>query len=193
MGRQRAHVVRPGRPGRARAGGCVSRGVRRSQLRTQEGPGPSAEALVNLTFTVGDVLVGAHSNVPEDQVVAAMASLGRIDLASQPVREGVAAGAPPRTGQGARLHRSRDGQGHPLRVYDLGGDEGWVSVGDDADTAGFAVTTVRRWWAQMDRARYPGPPASCAPTPAGRTATGCERGRSNWPSWRLRPAWRSPC
>jgi len=43
----------------------------------------------------------------------------------------------------------------PFGVYDLGGDEGWVSVGNDADTAAFAVTTIGRWWAQMGQARYP--------------------------------------
>lgn len=47
------------------------------------------------------------------------------------------------------------GKAIPYGVYDLGGDEGWVSVGDDADTAGFAVATIGRWWAQMGRHRYP--------------------------------------
>jgi hypothetical protein len=47
------------------------------------------------------------------------------------------------------------GKAIPYGVYDLGGDEGWVSVGDDADTAGFAVATIGRWWVQMGRARYP--------------------------------------
>jgi Rhodopirellula transposase DDE domain len=47
------------------------------------------------------------------------------------------------------------GKAIPYGVYDLGGDQGWVSVGDDADTAGFAVATIGRWWEQMGRARYP--------------------------------------
>jgi hypothetical protein len=47
------------------------------------------------------------------------------------------------------------GKAIPYGVYDLGADEGWVSVGDDADTAGFAVATIARWWAQMGRHRYP--------------------------------------
>jgi hypothetical protein len=47
------------------------------------------------------------------------------------------------------------GKAIPYGVYDLGADEGWVSVGDDADTAGFAVATVGRWGAQMGRLRYP--------------------------------------
>jgi Rhodopirellula transposase DDE domain len=47
------------------------------------------------------------------------------------------------------------GKAIPYGVYDLGADEGWVSVGDDADTAGFAVSTIGRWWAQMGRGRHP--------------------------------------
>ncbi|MDA8040452.1 MAG: ISAzo13 family transposase [Actinomycetota bacterium] len=47
------------------------------------------------------------------------------------------------------------GKAIPYGVYDVGADEGWVSVGDDADTAGFAVATIGRWWAQMGHARYP--------------------------------------
>jgi Rhodopirellula transposase DDE domain len=43
----------------------------------------------------------------------------------------------------------------PYGVYDLGNDEGWVSVGDVADTAEFAVESIRRWWNQMGRARFP--------------------------------------
>jgi hypothetical protein len=47
------------------------------------------------------------------------------------------------------------GKAIPYGVYDIGADEGWVSVGNDADTAGFAVSTIGRWWAQMGKARYP--------------------------------------
>jgi transposase len=43
----------------------------------------------------------------------------------------------------------------PYGVYDIGNDEGWVSVGDSADTAEFAVESVRRWWNTMGRARFP--------------------------------------
>ena len=43
----------------------------------------------------------------------------------------------------------------PYGVYDLGNDEGWVSVGDTADTAEFAVESIRRWWNQMGRAPLP--------------------------------------
>jgi hypothetical protein len=43
----------------------------------------------------------------------------------------------------------------PYGIYDLANDEGWVSVGDTADTAEFAVESIRRWWHHMGRARFP--------------------------------------
>ena len=43
----------------------------------------------------------------------------------------------------------------PYGVYDLAANAGWVSVGIDHDTAAFAVATIRRWWAQSGRTRYP--------------------------------------
>ena len=39
----------------------------------------------------------------------------------------------------------------PYGVYDMGANEGWVSVGDDADTAGFAVASIKQWWIQMGK------------------------------------------
>ena len=47
------------------------------------------------------------------------------------------------------------GRAVPYGVYDLANDEGWVSVGDTADTATFAVESIRRWWAQMGSDRFP--------------------------------------
>jgi Rhodopirellula transposase DDE domain len=43
----------------------------------------------------------------------------------------------------------------PYGIYDVANDEGWVSVGDVADTAEFAVESIRRWWNQMGRTRFP--------------------------------------
>lgn len=43
----------------------------------------------------------------------------------------------------------------PYGVYDTTNNEGWVSVGDVADTAEFAVESIRRWWNQMGKARFP--------------------------------------
>jgi hypothetical protein len=47
------------------------------------------------------------------------------------------------------------GRAVPYGVYDLANDEGWVSVGDMADTARFAVEAIRRWWGAMGHARFP--------------------------------------
>jgi DDE family transposase len=43
----------------------------------------------------------------------------------------------------------------PYGVLDVGADEGWVSVGNDHDTAAFAVNAVRRWWQALGEERYP--------------------------------------
>ena len=43
----------------------------------------------------------------------------------------------------------------PYGVYDVANDEGWVSVGDSADTAEFAVESIRRWWNRIGRTRFP--------------------------------------
>ena len=44
----------------------------------------------------------------------------------------------------------------PYGIYDVANDEGWVNIGDTADTAEFAVESIRRWWNQMGRDRFPG-------------------------------------
>ncbi len=47
------------------------------------------------------------------------------------------------------------GKAVPYGIYDIGADEGWVSVGDDGDTAVFAAGAIARWWETMGKARYP--------------------------------------
>lgn len=47
------------------------------------------------------------------------------------------------------------GKAIPYGVYDVGANQGWVSVGTDHDTAEFAVATVRWWWQQMGSPKYP--------------------------------------
>ena len=47
------------------------------------------------------------------------------------------------------------GRAVPYGVYDLAANTGWVSVGVDNDTAAFAVQTIRRWWRDIGRVRYP--------------------------------------
>jgi Rhodopirellula transposase DDE domain len=46
------------------------------------------------------------------------------------------------------------GKAAPYGVYDIAANEGWVSVGIDADTAAFAVESIRRWWARLGKGRY---------------------------------------
>ena len=43
----------------------------------------------------------------------------------------------------------------PYGVYDIGADEGFVSVGVDHETAPFAVNAIRTWWQRVGRDRYP--------------------------------------
>jgi hypothetical protein len=47
------------------------------------------------------------------------------------------------------------GRAVPYGIYDIGNNEGWVSVGDTADTATFAVEAIRRWWYSMGMVRFP--------------------------------------
>lgn len=47
------------------------------------------------------------------------------------------------------------GRVSPYAVHDIGQDEAWVSVGNDHDTAAFAVESIRRWWRTMGQPLYP--------------------------------------
>ena len=48
------------------------------------------------------------------------------------------------------------GRATPYGVYDIGANEGYVSVGISHDTAAFAVDTISQWWKEMGSVRYPG-------------------------------------
>jgi len=57
-----------------------------------------------------------------------------------------------------RMHDFRDddlGVAIPYGVYDMGRNDGWVTVGLDHDTAEFAVATIRNWWRRMGQRVYP--------------------------------------
>ena len=57
-----------------------------------------------------------------------------------------------------RVHDFKDkqlGKAIPYGVYDIAANQGWVSVGIDHDTAQFAVNSIRSWWQQLGRERYP--------------------------------------
>ncbi len=56
-----------------------------------------------------------------------------------------------------RVHDFMDkelGKAIPYGVYDITGNQGWVSVGIDHDTARFAAEAIRRWWRKMGSPRY---------------------------------------
>jgi len=46
------------------------------------------------------------------------------------------------------------GKAIPYGVYDVGNNEGWVSVGISHDTASFAVATIRNWWNEMGEEKF---------------------------------------
>jgi Rhodopirellula transposase DDE domain len=48
-----------------------------------------------------------------------------------------------------------DGKAVPYGVYDIAANTGWVSVGVSADTAQFAVSSIRHWWDKMGKKAYP--------------------------------------
>jgi Rhodopirellula transposase DDE domain len=47
------------------------------------------------------------------------------------------------------------GRAVPYGIYDIAANAGWVSVGMNHDTSAFAVQTIRRWWQDIGRVRYP--------------------------------------
>jgi len=48
------------------------------------------------------------------------------------------------------------GKAIPYGIYDIGRNAGWVTVGQDHDTASFAVASLRRWWDVVGQPTYPG-------------------------------------
>jgi len=47
------------------------------------------------------------------------------------------------------------GKAIPYGIFDVGRNEGWVSVGISFDTAQFAVAAIKGWWAHLGAAIYP--------------------------------------
>lgn len=43
----------------------------------------------------------------------------------------------------------------PYGIYDITLNKGWVNVGISGDTAEFAVNSIRNWWLNMGRKKYP--------------------------------------
>jgi len=89
------------------------------------------------------------------------------------------AGAPVRV----RVHdfpSEADGKAIPYGVYDVGGNRGFINVGTRHDTPDFAVASIRLWWTQEGRGRYPGADALLVSADAG----GSNGARSRL--WKLR-------
>ena len=60
--------------------------------------------------------------------------------------------------ESVRIHDFEDkqkGKVTPHGIYDIGRNQGWVSVGIDHDTAEFAVDSIRHWWKRMGQPTYP--------------------------------------
>jgi len=68
------------------------------------------------------------------------------------------------------------GRAVPYGIYDLAANAGWVSVGMNHDTSAFAVQSIRRWWQDIGRRRYPD---------AERLTITCDGGGSNGSRVRL--------
>ena len=47
------------------------------------------------------------------------------------------------------------GKAIPYGIYDVGRNAGWVTVGQDHDTASFAVASLQRWWKMVGMRVYP--------------------------------------
>ncbi len=47
------------------------------------------------------------------------------------------------------------GKAAPYGIYDIANNEAFVNVGISHDTAVFAVSSIRTWWEQMGKERYP--------------------------------------
>jgi hypothetical protein len=47
------------------------------------------------------------------------------------------------------------GRASPYGIYDIAKNVGFVNVGTSADTAEFAVESIRRWWLSMGKEMYP--------------------------------------
>jgi len=48
-----------------------------------------------------------------------------------------------------------DGRAVPYGIYDVGRNEGYVSVGVSKDTSEFAVESIRKWWSALGATNYP--------------------------------------
>ncbi len=67
----------------------------------------------------------------------------------------MAQGQEPRAVNSYDFVNKEAGKAIPYGVYDIKLNRGFVSVGTDADTAAFAVATLRSWWTVKGANAYP--------------------------------------
>ncbi len=127
-------------------------------------------------FAAAEVRAAGHGGLKAVSRITGLArstiNRGEDDLDGEPLERGrvrregggrkIGGGQGPRAGAGVAEHRRsgytrRSGQAADLRfrVYDVTANEGFVSVGVTADTAEFAVQSIRTWRERMGTARYP--------------------------------------
>lgn len=103
-------------------------------------------AKVSAAVRAGEPVISVDTKKKE--LIGQYANGGREwEPAGQPTRVNVHDFADRRLGEYAKAI--------PYGVYDVVNDEGWVNVGDTADTAEFAVESIRRWWSTLGKLRFP--------------------------------------
>jgi hypothetical protein len=142
------HKVSPDTVGRLLVGMEYSLQATAKQLEGTQHPDRDAQ-FVYLSGQVGDHLRAGQPVISVDskkkEVVGQLANKGR---------EYQPKGRPERVD----VHDFPDpavGKAIPFGVYDIAANEGFVVVGDDHDTAAFAVATIGRWWDMVGSVAYP--------------------------------------
>ena len=103
-----------------------------------------------------NTVVGAALEAGEPAISVDTKKKERVGDFKNPGRELRRKGEP----EQVRTHDFRDkdpelGKAAPYGIYDIADDVGWVNVGIDNDTAQFAVESIRGWWHQLGKERYP--------------------------------------
>jgi hypothetical protein len=142
------HEVSPDTVGRLLVGMEYSLQATAKQLEGAQHPDRDAQ-FVYLSGQVGDHLRAGQPVISVDskkkEVVGQLANKGReYQPKGRPERVDVHDFPDPETGKAI-----------PFGVYDIAANEGFVVVGDDHDTAAFAVATIGRWWDMVGSVAYP--------------------------------------
>jgi len=142
------HQVSPDTVGRLLVGMEYSLQATAKQREGDQHPDRDAQ-FVYLSERVGDHLRAGEPVISVDtkkkEVVGQLANKGReYQPKGQPERVDVHDFPDPAVGRAI-----------PYGVFDVAANEGFVVVGDDHDTAAFAVATIGRWWDMVGSVAYP--------------------------------------